>query len=195
MWDTLSNFIKLERGLNEGVIAYIMRESLKGLEFLHKNHTIHRDIKCENIFISNEGEIKIGDFGLSAQLTQERRDRNTLAGSPMWMAPEILAKIHYGIASDIWSLGVSCYEIATGINPYFMCKNLVQLEQAVIYGPEPRLNRNRSREFREFMKSCLQKQPDQRKTCTELLNCQFLSNIDENSARSFILRAIQNAVN
>ena len=76
MWGTLSNFIKLEKNLNEGVIAYIMRECLKGLEFLHKRNTIHRDIKCENIFISNEGEIKIGDFGVSAQLTQERSDRH-----------------------------------------------------------------------------------------------------------------------
>ena len=55
MWGTLSNFIKLEKNLNEGVIAYIMRECLKGLEFLHKRNIIHRDIKCENIFISNEG--------------------------------------------------------------------------------------------------------------------------------------------
>ena len=195
MWGTLSNFMNLESGLNEAVIAYAMRESLKGLEFLHRNHTIHRDIKCENIFISLEGLVKVGDFGLSAQLTQERSDRETFAGSPLWMAPEILGKLNYGIASDIWSLGVSCYEMATGKNPYIMCKNLAQLEQVVIKGPEPRLNEEWSAEFREFMEFCLQKQPDQRKTCTELLNCKFLSNFDESSARRFILYVIQRAAN
>ena len=111
------------------------------------------------------------------------------------MAPEILAKVNYGIASDIWSLGVSCYEIANERNPYFMCKNLLQVEQAVIAGPEPRLNKDRSDEFREFMGFCLKKEPHERKTCAELLDCQFLNNIDENSARSFILQVMQNADN
>ena len=111
------------------------------------------------------------------------------------MAPEILGKLNYGIPSDIWSLGVSCYEIATGTHPYFMCKNLAKLEQVVVNGPEPRLNEEWSAEFREFMEFCLKKLPDQRKTCTELLNCKFLNNFDENSARIFILHVIQRVAN
>ena len=194
MWGNLTNFVAVEKSLNEETIAYIMRETLKGLEFLHSNHSIHRDLKCDNIFISFEGSVKIGDFGLSAQLTRERSDRETFAGSPLWMAPEILGGEVYGVASDVWSLGVTCYEIAVGRNPYIACKSLASLKVTVKDGPEPRLNGDWSPDFREFIELCLQKTPDRRKTCSELLNCQFLSNIDENSARNCVLGVIQRPI-
>ena len=101
MWGTLLEFITLEKHINETVIAYIIRESLQGLEFLHDRHIIHRDIKTNNIFISLEGRVKIGDFGYSAQLTQERSNRKTFVGALFWMPPEIFGNRTYGVSADI----------------------------------------------------------------------------------------------
>ena len=96
-----------------------MCETLKGLQHLHSNHILHRDIKSDNILISRDGKVKLADFGYAAQLTQEQEVRQSKVGTLCWMAPEIISKaFSYGLKVDIWSLGIFAIELAEGDPPY-----------------------------------------------------------------------------
>ena len=192
MHTTLQKFMKIgdiER--NEWFLAYIIREITAGLEEFHKQHIIHRDIKGDNIFIDDKGGIKIGDFGLSAQLTLDRETRNTFAGSPLWMAPEIIWKSPYNTSSDIWSLGILAYELAEGRTPYDHCRSVYELGLYIRATSEPRISEHWSENFKDFIRKCLQKNPDARETSTSLLNSNFLREISERSAREYIIDKIR----
>lgn len=91
---------------------------MKALLYIHSLHRIHRDIKSDNILLNDEGEVKIADFGYAAQLTQQQQKRNTVVGTPYWMAPELIRGHDYGIKVDIWSLGIMVMEMAEGEPPY-----------------------------------------------------------------------------
>jgi serine/threonine kinase 4 len=88
------------------------------LEYLHQRKTIHRDIKAGNILINEFGDIKLSDFGASAELMHTLADKDTLIGSPFWMSPEVLSKNKYNCKTDIWSLGITAIELAEGEPPY-----------------------------------------------------------------------------
>lgn len=191
MWDTLGKFIKIETSQNEVVISYIIRELTKGLDYLHRNHRIHRDLKSDNVFISLEAGVKIGDFGLSAQLTAERDLRETFAGSPLWMCPEILLNQQYSVAADIWSLGIISFEIANKHTPFHKCKTIQELTKMVTQYPEPKLEGGFSESYKEFVALCLKKNPNERKTSAELLQSSFLSNINESEAKNLIFNLIR----
>ncbi|XP_016369856.1 myosin-IIIa-like, partial [Sinocyclocheilus rhinocerous] len=114
----------LKRGdrMEEPIIAYILHESLMGLQHLHINKTIHRDVKGNNILLTTEGGIKLVDFGVSAQLTNTRLRRNTSVGTPFWMAPEVIAceqqlDSTYDERCDVWSLGITAIELGDGDPP------------------------------------------------------------------------------
>jgi serine/threonine protein kinase len=90
---SLNNFIRhYRRKIDEGVISYIVRETLKGLVSIHRRRQVHRDLKSDNILVSRHGEVKIGDFGFALQLTKEKITSKELAGTPAWMAPELIKK-------------------------------------------------------------------------------------------------------
>lgn len=108
-----------ELKLTEGHIAYISRECLKALDYAHKLHRIHRDIKSDNVLIGKNGEIKIADFGVAVQLTNQRSKRNTLIGTNYWMAPEVILGKDYDTKVDIWSLGIMMTEMCQGTPPYY----------------------------------------------------------------------------
>lgn len=175
---SLHSLLPLMRDQNENLYGFIIKEILKGLEELHREYIIHRDLKCENIFVNKKGEVKIGDFGLSAQLVKERDMRETAAGSPFWEAPEVLRGIKYNRACDIWSFGITCIELATGNPPNINCKSMISLLIKLQNSPEPRLGSEFSTLFQNFIENCIQKNPEARKSASELLNHPFLSVVD-----------------
>ena len=105
--------------LSEANIAQIMKQTLEGLEYIHSKHIIHRDIKSDNVLIGARGEVKIADFGYAAQLIASARVRQTVCGTPYWMAPELIQGKDYTQTVDVWSLAVMMIECAENDPPYF----------------------------------------------------------------------------
>eukprot|EP01103_Thecamoeba_quadrilineata_P006349 TRINITY_DN16076_c0_g1_i1.p1 TRINITY_DN16076_c0_g1~~TRINITY_DN16076_c0_g1_i1.p1 ORF type:complete len:477 (-),score=70.66 TRINITY_DN16076_c0_g1_i1:101-1531(-) len=161
--------------MNEGHIAYSCFETIKALIYIHNLHRIHRDIKSDNILISEEGHYKIADFGYAAQLTTKQQKRNTVVGTPYWMAPELIRGIDYGTKVDIWSLGIMVMEMLEGEPPYMEFPPLRALFLITTKGiPDLKDPNKWSRECRDFLGKCLTKESDRRPEAADLLGHDFL---------------------
>ena len=162
---SLSRKVKFE----ESHIAYICKETLKGIAWLHERKRMHRDIKTDNILFNSLGEIKISDFGFSTQLTLEYQIINSVIGTPSWMAPEIILGEGYDSKVDIWALGVLVYELAEGKTPA-SGNNSIEIMCDITNSPAPEIKGEWSEELISFAKHCLIKQPEKRALANELLN-------------------------
>ena len=156
-------------------IAFFVREILQGLRAIHKSNKIHRDIKSDNVLVSKTGEVKLADFGYTAQLATPETKRRTVCGTPYWMAPELIQGLEYGKEVDIWSLGILCLELAEGAPPYLDEQPLRALYLIVTAGVDGLTNKaDWSPEFNNFVDSCLAVDPHNRPTAEELLTHPFL---------------------
>jgi len=174
----------LKSGLREEWIAFILHETLQGLQYFHENGQIHRDIKAGNILIGASGEVRLADFGVSGWLISGglRRDHcKTFVGTPCWMAPEVMEQVTgYDYRADIWSLGITALELAKGYAPYAKYPPMKVL-LLTIQQPPPSLdtyddekhyntsNNDYSDVFRDIVRICLVKDPSIRPTCKQVL--------------------------
>ncbi|KAJ3105217.1 Serine/threonine-protein kinase 4 [Phlyctochytrium planicorne] len=162
--------------LNEAQVAVVCQYVLQGLAYLHSKRKIHRDIKAGNILINTKGEAKLADFGVAGQLTDAMSKRNTVIGTPFWMAPEVIQEVGYGVSADIWSLGITCIEMADGRPPYHNIHPMRAIFM-IPTKPPPRLeNESRySKEFKDFVARCLTKDPKERPSAETLLEDPFIT--------------------
>ena len=191
---TLTEVLGPTIDIPEPCIAFVCKQVLMGLAYMHRSHRLHRDIKSDNILVGFDGSVKIADFGFAAGLTKDDHRRHSVVGTPYWMAVELIRGEDYDSKVDVWSLGITALEMAEGEPPYL---HLPPLRALLLLTTEeaPRL-RDRakwSREFQHFMRASLQKDPARRASSEQLLMHPFVQKAcsQEEFARfaSYILRA------
>jgi len=182
-------------------IMYIMHETLLGLQYIHENGQIHRDIKAGNILLDGNGDVRIADFGVSGFLVQggsQQEKAKTFVGTPCWMAPEVMEQVHgYDYKADLWSLGITALELAKGYAPYARFPPMKVLILTIQEDPPSLASYDEetdddgdevldeySKLFSAFVDLCLQKNPAKRPTCPELLKSKHFAAFQDANYRN-----------
>lgn len=161
--------------LTESEIGTILKYSLLGLDYLHQMRKIHRDIKAGNILLTNSGMAKLADFGVAGQLVDTLAKRNTVIGTPFWMAPEVIQEVGYNCSADVWSLGITAIEMGDG-KPPLGDEHPMRALFMIPSQPSPRLRDESawSANFISFVNSCLARSPEARPSASDLLQTEFI---------------------
>ncbi|XP_057279742.1 myosin-IIIb isoform X1 [Pezoporus wallicus] len=181
--ELVKGLLKGGQQLDEAIISYILYGALLGLQHLHNNRIIHRDVKGNNILLTTEGGVKLVDFGVSAQLTSTRLRRNTSVGTPFWMAPEVIAceqqyDYSYDARCDVWSLGITAIELGDGDPPLFGMHPVKTLFKIPRNPPPTLLHPEKwCRGFNHFISQCLIKDFEKRPSVTHLLEHPFIKQV------------------
>ncbi|XP_069501130.1 mitogen-activated protein kinase kinase kinase kinase 2 isoform X2 [Ambystoma mexicanum] len=184
--------------LGERQIAYVCRETLKGLHHLHVKGKMHRDIKGANILLTHDGEVKLADFGVSAEITASVAKRKSFIGTPYWMAPEVAAverKGGYNQLCDIWAIGITAIELAELQPPMFELhpmRALMVMSKSNFQPPKLREKARWSHDFHQFLKLALTKSPKKRPTAEKLLQHAFMC---QTLSRTLVIELLDKANN
>ncbi|KAM5169912.1 serine/threonine-protein kinase 10 [Mantella aurantiaca] len=173
--------LELDRGLTEPQIQAICKQMLEALAYLHSMKIIHRDLKAGNVLLTQDGDIKLADFGVSAKNVKTLQRRDSFIGTPYWMAPEVvmcetMKDAPYDHKADIWSLGITLIEMAQiepphhELNPMRVLLKIAKSEPPTLAAPS-----KWSLEFRDFLKKALDKNPETRPSSAQLLEHPFLN--------------------
>ncbi|XP_044883618.1 serine/threonine-protein kinase 10 isoform X2 [Mauremys mutica] len=180
--------LELDRGLTEPQIQVICRQMLEALVYLHSKKIIHRDLKAGNVLLTQDGDIKLADFGVSAKNIKTLQRRDSFIGTPYWMAPEVvmcetMKDTPYDYKADIWSLGITLIEMAQ-IEPPHHELNPMRVLLKIAKSDPPTLNcpSKWSPEFKDFLKTALDKNPETRPSAAQLLEHSFINKVTSNRA-------------
>ncbi|KAJ3175025.1 hypothetical protein HDU87_006559 [Geranomyces variabilis] len=174
---SVSDLMELtEATLSEQQMGVVLAAALEGLVFLHGRGIVHRDLKGANILLTETGEVRIADFGVSEQLTGDAAMRRTVVGTPYWMSPEVVVGSAYGTEADIWSLGITAIEMGDGVPPLSQLAPMRAMFK-IPYLPSPTCAdpSQFSAEFNDFLAQCLTKDPPSRPTAIQLLSHPFIA--------------------
>jgi len=168
---------------DEATIAGVAVSLVQALVYLHAQRKLHRDVKAKNILVSLQGEVKLADFGVATQLTDTTTKRQSLVGTPYWMAPEVITQARYADKADVWSTGITLIELATRSPPHASLHPMKVLF-VVPKDDAPRLTGPFSPAFKAFVQRCLHKDSSMRPSAKELESDPFLTAADASAAQA-----------
>ena len=188
--------LSMNRTYTEKEISTIIKNVLIGLILIHSKNLIHRDIKAANIFLSEDGFAKLGDFGVGTKLGIGDYFRNSKKGSPYWMSPQVVKNLNYDMKTDIWSLGITCCEMCNGEPPFVELNPQNVMEKIGTHPPsvdEFIKKEEHTKEFYDFVKKCLQVEPEKRPSAEELIKHEFIVKFAEDN--NFLKELIDKHIN